>query len=215
MEKYKICEIFHSIQGEGFHVGESVIFIRFYGCNRQCTWCDEPKHTTSYEEMDYFKIKEELDKYPDCSIIVITGGEPSLQNLNSFIRTLQRDKYWVCVETNGFNYENIEAANWITFSPKDLNEEYKMAKCGELKIVVEKPHQAQVQEKLVEKKVKELTKFINKFSSDNGVNPFIYIQPMSDGDRLSKKNMRFCVEVVKKIKNAKISIQLHKVLEVR
>ena len=39
-KKVKIREIFKSIQGEGPHVGEQQVFVRFCGCNLKCRYCD-------------------------------------------------------------------------------------------------------------------------------------------------------------------------------
>ena len=39
-----LVEIFSSIQGEGPHVGESTLFVRFGACDLRCRWCDSP-HT--------------------------------------------------------------------------------------------------------------------------------------------------------------------------
>ena len=41
----KINEIFYSLQGEGYHTGTPVIFVRFSGCNLKCDFCD-----TQHEE---------------------------------------------------------------------------------------------------------------------------------------------------------------------
>jgi len=38
--KYKVSEIFYSIQGEGLNQGIPFVFIRFSGCNLRCEWCD-------------------------------------------------------------------------------------------------------------------------------------------------------------------------------
>ena len=33
MEKYRINEIFYSLQGEGRNTGRAAVFVRFSGCN--------------------------------------------------------------------------------------------------------------------------------------------------------------------------------------
>lgn len=81
IKKIKICEIFHSIQGEGVNAGVPAVFVRFFGCNLQCTWCDtkqswHPDHADS-EAMDIDQIVEKIQSYK-CPHIVFTGGEPSL-----------------------------------------------------------------------------------------------------------------------------------------
>ena len=39
----RLVEIFSSIQGEGVLVGHRQIFVRTYGCNLRCTYCDSPE----------------------------------------------------------------------------------------------------------------------------------------------------------------------------
>jgi len=41
-ESLNLVEIFSSVQGEGIHVGESTLFLRFGGCDLRCRWCDSP-----------------------------------------------------------------------------------------------------------------------------------------------------------------------------
>jgi organic radical activating enzyme len=39
-----LVEIFSSVQGEGPHLGQSTLFVRFGECDLRCRWCDSP-HT--------------------------------------------------------------------------------------------------------------------------------------------------------------------------
>ena len=75
---YPIVEIFHSVQGEGYHAGISSIFIRFGGCNLRCAWCDTDFDI--WTDMSIGEVVNELSKY-DCDRIIFTGGEPALQDL--------------------------------------------------------------------------------------------------------------------------------------
>ncbi len=81
MEKTcKICEIFESIQGEGLAVGQKHLFIRLFGCNLKCKYCD----TDNFEEKNVIKLTksalyEEILDY-GAQIISFTGGEPLLQS---------------------------------------------------------------------------------------------------------------------------------------
>jgi organic radical activating enzyme len=44
-----LVEKFHSLQGEGFHTGQSAFFIRLAGCSVGCSWCDT-KHSWDKEK---------------------------------------------------------------------------------------------------------------------------------------------------------------------
>lgn len=41
--KARLVEVFSSIQGEGVLVGHRQVFVRTYGCNLRCTYCDSPE----------------------------------------------------------------------------------------------------------------------------------------------------------------------------
>jgi len=85
----KINEIFYSLQGEGYNTGRPALFIRFSVCNLRCSFCDTD--FSHYEEMqDADIVKRALDivnakkaegQSNDTAMpmIVLTGGEPSLQ----------------------------------------------------------------------------------------------------------------------------------------
>ena len=59
---YRINEIFHSLQGEGFHTGTPAVFVRFSGCNLRCAFCDT-QHQTG-EMMSLQEIVDVVNKYP-------------------------------------------------------------------------------------------------------------------------------------------------------
>ena len=131
----KIVEIFYSIQGEGFFSGYPCVFIRLHGCNLDCSWCDESLHKGDYKNLTYEEVLQKIKEY-SSNYVVITGGEPSLNNINDFIEFLHKKSLHVAVETNGYKLKNIEKADWITYSPKDWNSLEKEG-FSEYKFVVE------------------------------------------------------------------------------
>ncbi len=138
MKLYKVNNIFYSLQGEGRNTGRAAVFIRFAGCNLQCPFCDT--EFNSYTEMtaeeiiaktsSLFTLRSAL---PLCyaknsslltlnssllTLIVLTGGEPTLQVDESFIDLLHNNGYEVAMESNGI----LPAPNnldWLTVSPKN------------------------------------------------------------------------------------------------
>jgi len=189
----KVVEIFYSIQGEGTQVGVPSIFIRLYGCNLTCGFCDEILHKGAYESLSYHEVIERIKQYPSMHVI-ITGGEPTLYNLNGFIEFLQAHMYAVAVETNGYNFSNIVNANWVTYSPKDWD---KIEKNGydEIKFVVGK------------------TSPVEKILDFKSYKP-IFIQPQNGMDRPNQENLNYCIEFVKEHPQFILSVQLHKFLGV-
>ena len=128
----KINEIFYSLQGEGANTGMPVIFIRFAGCNLKCSWCDT-RHQ-SFKELDEVTIIKYLQLFLPCKRIIFTGGEPTLQNYNLLVKSLNKLGYWLGIETNGTsNRKKLENFDWVTISPK--NKDIKLEYCDELKVV--------------------------------------------------------------------------------
>ncbi len=102
--KYRIAEIFSSINGEGTRAGELSVFVRLCGCNLNCSYCDTcwaNQPDTSYELMDAQKI---LRKIQDTGIhnVTVTGGEPLLaKGICELIELLEKNGLSTEIETNG------------------------------------------------------------------------------------------------------------------
>lgn len=102
-----IIELFCSIQGEGSYIGRPCTFVRLFGCNLRCGWCDSRfswdkafKHEV--QDMSYAQILERIKEF-GCSIVEITGGEPLIHGeaIAEFMQILLDEGYTVLLETNG------------------------------------------------------------------------------------------------------------------
>lgn len=112
-QKYKINEIFYSLQGEGAYAGVPMVFVRFSGCNLSCPFCDTSHQ--SFVEMTAAEIRREVAQY-GCGCVCITGGEPTLQLTEELIREAF-EGYEVHLETNG-TCPVPPGVDWVTLSPK-------------------------------------------------------------------------------------------------
>ncbi len=97
-----IKDIFYSFQGEGPYIGVPQIFLRFYGCNIHCAYCDEPDFSHQKKNYTCNQVLAELApliaKNPHS--ISITGGEPMLQT-EALLEILPHLDTPIYLETNG------------------------------------------------------------------------------------------------------------------
>ena len=194
---FKINEIFYSLQGEGYHSGTPAVFVRFSGCNLRCVFCDT-QHQTG-EMMSLQQIVDEVNNYPNASLVVLTGGEPSLFIDEAFVAELkQKTGKQIAIETNGTRPlpNNLD---WVTFSPKtafeggDL-EACVLTQCDELKVVYLGQDLAQYDG--IEAKYRFLQPcFVEKAEQRNA-------------------NMQACVEAVKSHPDWRLSLQIHRILNI-
>ena len=133
--EYPIVEIFHSVQGEGFHAGMPHVFVRFGTCNLRCSWCDTDFDT--FESMTALDILAEIMKF-NCKRIIFTGGEPMLQDLWPLHRLLKKRGYNLSIESNGTLLIPDGLIDWVCISPKDQvypNSVIRQRNGDELKVV--------------------------------------------------------------------------------
>ena len=140
-----VMESFYTLQGEGFHQGKAAYFIRLGGCDVGCVWCDV-KESWNANNHPKFSIEEIVEKAIQNSkstqpLVVITGGEPLLHNLDNLTKALQQAGFQTNIETSGSSSLSGNW-DWICLSPKKfkapLPEVVKAA--NELKVVVFNKH---------------------------------------------------------------------------
>ena len=192
MCRYRVNEIFYSVQGEGEFAGTPAVFVRFSGCNLSCPWCDTD-HTHA-EEMTRDELEEAVRGLlagHDGAIIVLTGGEPALQLHDDepmFFGFTAR----ICIETNG-TLPVPDWVDWITVSPKnELNPIVPTP--NELKFVFEPEH-------------------IPYYLSMQDAECEKCIQPLARKDGTT--NLAEALEFVLAHPRFKLSVQLHKIIGVR
>ncbi len=143
-----VSELFPTFQGEGLHMGRRAFFIRTYGCDAKCHFCDsaatwhpdwKPAHIQRYDVPALLSIAEHA--MPAIgSLVVFTGGEPTLYNLEPVVLAFKAQGWWTCLETAG-HHPIPESIDHITLSPKvftgfpPLPE--NVARADEFKIIVE------------------------------------------------------------------------------
>ncbi len=114
-------------QGEGINIGMPVTFVRVYGCDFRCKWCDTsyslgPDMGGEYETLDELEIMRRIHKI-HCKNIVISGGNPLIfqAKLEPLLDKLYVDNYFIQVETQGSIKPTPKMLDWVTFwslSPK-------------------------------------------------------------------------------------------------
>jgi organic radical activating enzyme len=107
--KGKVSEVFESLQGEGIYQGVKQVFLRFFGCNLKCSFCDT--RLDSYQEVSVSELLAKLSSFGSCHSFSVTGGEPLLQVefLKDLLKRLKKKKRKIYLETNGTLPENLEA----------------------------------------------------------------------------------------------------------
>ncbi|MBN8654000.1 MAG: 7-carboxy-7-deazaguanine synthase QueE [Cytophagales bacterium] len=191
-------EDFYTIQGEGFHQGRAAYFIRLGGCEVRCVWCDVKD---SWDVNAHPKIAVDViadkAKASGTEICVITGGEPSMHNLQALTDVLKDKSLRTHIETSGA-YPITGTWDWICFSPKKFKPPHPSvaAQAHELKVVVF--HKSDFA-------------WAEDFAKQVGPECKLYLQP-----EWSKENdiLPQLIEYVKKNPQWQISLQVHKYMNI-
>lgn len=130
-------EHFYTIQGEGMHQGRAAYFIRLAGCDVGCVWCDvKESWTQGYPQFTAQHLLELVQETP-AQIVIITGGEPLMHDLEPLTQKLQQAGLATHIETSGAHPVSGNW-NWYCLSPKKFvfPQETSYALANELKVIV-------------------------------------------------------------------------------
>lgn len=195
---YPIVETFHSVQGEGASTGVSAFFIRLAGCDVGCPWCDT-KHSwnaSRHPQRNLEDLSAEV-RSANPAIVVITGGEPLMHDLNPLTEAISQVNKRIHLETSGA-YPLSGKFDWVTFSPKRFKPPHPSiyARADELKVVVVDAEDLKWAEMQASKVPEKTLK---------------YLQP----EWSEKRSQNLAIEYVLQHPEWRISLQTHKFLGVR
>ena len=210
--KYKVNEIFLSIDGEGYRTGLPVVFVRLYGCNLNCSYCDTRYscEQQEYKEMSLYDILVEVLSY-GVPRVTLTGGEPLIHpGVKDLIVSLVANDIEVNIETNGA----VDLDEFIEFkynSKVVFTMDYKCKSSGmEDKMILSNLEFLQPKDviKFVVSNYNEMAKmeFILE-SSKCKAQP--YVSPVF-GAIEPKELVDYVLD--NKLNNVKVQVQLHKII---
>lgn len=191
----RINDIFYSLQGEGYYTGRAAVFIRFSGCNLHCPFCDTDFR--EYREMSDEDILAAVTNLcpadKNLPMIVLTGGEPSLQVDEQLVDLLHCAGFYVAMETNG-THPVASNIDWITVSPKGTK--LALSACDEIKLLFLSP---------------EFTPDSLPIEAE-----LYYLQPCDVGDvERNQAITSACIRYIQAHPQWQLSLQTHKLLGIK
>lgn len=191
-------EDFYTIQGEGFYQGHAAYFIRLGGCDVGCVWCDvkESWDADAHPKVEVIEIVRKA-KSSGTEIAVITGGEPAMYNLDALTSELQSAGLKTNIETSGA-YPLTGSWDWVCLSPKKFKAPHPSVfeKADELKVIVFNKSDFDWAEEHAGK------------VSDNCE---LFLQPEWSKE---KEMLPLIIDYVKKNPRWKVSLQIHKYMNI-
>ncbi|MET0463321.1 MAG: 7-carboxy-7-deazaguanine synthase QueE [Chitinophagaceae bacterium] len=193
-----VMEHFYTIQGEGFHQGRAAYFIRLGGCDVGCVWCDvkDSWDAERHPKQSIEQLRHQVLQTP-AEMVVITGGEPLLHNLDELTAILQQAGLETNIETSGSSPLS-GSWDWICLSPKKFKAPLPevMPHANELKVIIYN---------------KSDFAWGEKYAAQVSAGCKLYLQP-----EWSKANEMtpLIVDYIKENPKWELSLQLHKYINV-
>ena len=198
LSTYPVMESFSTVQGEGAYTGLAAYFIRLAGCDVGCTWCDvkESWDASKHPRRTIDELVAEASVHP-ARIVVITGGEPLMHNLDPLTAAFRTAGFRAHIETSGA-YPLSGQWHHICLSPKKFKAALPevFAAAHELKVIVFNKHDLQ---------------WAEEQAAQVGAGCRLFLQPEWD-----KRDamMPLVVDYVKQHPQWNISLQTHKYLNI-
>jgi len=195
---YPVIELSRTIQGEGAYTGYPVTLLRLAGCHHQCSFCDTAKAWKIPPRRNWFPVSfliKEMQDY-NRNIVLITGGEPLLWNLEPLVSAIHKQGWKAHVETTG-EIDTRTRFDWVSISPK--GGKICLRAYNEVKWLVPNWTLKDIESLIASGSVKK--------------NVLHYVQPLNDVKTLDTENVLKCLEMIRRAKfPLALSIQLHKVV---
>lgn len=212
MAEFKVAEIFTSINGEGTKAGQTAVFVRFTGCNLNCSYCDTKWANEPNAEYKLMTDREILSRIKETGIknVTLTGGEPLLrEGIHEFLEEIAKDGFLQAeIETNGSidlkPFCDIENRPSFTMDYKLPSSVMEKHMCLENFEILEKKDTVKFVSGSIED-LKKALEIIRKYDLSRRCH--VYISPVF-GSIEPAKIVDFMVE--NKLNDVNLQLQLHK-----
>lgn len=195
---YPVMEHFYTIQGEGYHQGRAAYFVRLGGCDVGCVWCDvkESWDGSKFPQLSADEITAIIKQTP-AQLVVITGGEPLMHQLDALTAALKQAGLETNIETSG-SHPLSGTWDWICLSPKKFKAPLPsiVPQAQELKVVIFHPSDFE---------------WAETYAAQTTPGCKLYLQPEWDKREIMTP---LIIEYVKNNPQWEISLQVHKYLNV-
>lgn len=193
-----VMESFYTIQGEGYHQGTAAYFIRLAGCDVECPWCDvkESWDAQEHEIVPLLTLKDLLGE-SKAEIVVVTGGEPAMYDLDPLTSMIHSMGLKTHIETSGA-YPITGVWDWVCVSPKRFKKALKecIDLADELKVII--AHENDF-------------RFAQKYAQLVNIKCKLFLQP--EWSR-SEDLMPEIISYIKENPHFRISLQVHKYMNI-
>jgi 7-carboxy-7-deazaguanine synthase len=191
-------EAFYTIQGEGFYQGNAAYFIRLGGCDVGCVWCDvKESWDASVHPLTSVEQMVTAAKASGTQMVVVTGGEPAMYDLSFLTNQLHQVGLKTNIETSGV-YPLTGSWDWVCFSPKKFMMPHPsiFSEADELKVIVYN---------------KSDFAWAEQHARSVNADCELFLQPEWSRE---KEMLPLIIEYVKSYPQWKISLQIHKYMNI-
>ena len=190
-----VNEIFYSLQGEGGRVGEASVFIRLTRCNLACDFCDTDFE--SGKDMSLEDILSEISQYP-CHWIIWTGGEPTLQLTDEALLFFKTKGYKQAIESNGLKLFST-LLDYVVCSHKGNNFAF-------IKKINPKVDEIRFPMRIGDR--------LPGFEELPEAGSYFLSPVFTPNFQVTSENIDYCVELVKNHPQWRLSVQMHKLIDI-